>query len=458
VSSATPATSHSVTLSGLTPQTTYHYRLVSTDLAGNVHVTPTATFTTGAPQPGQIPTISGIQVVPSSNGATLSWTTSRTTTGQVRYGTTTAYGSSVTSPSGTSHTAVLTNLSPGTTYHFPVVATAPDGLSAASTDTVFQTSTVNVGPVVDLWYGEVLEVGPSKGQDWVNIMGRASDPDGMGSLTVTLPGVAARPLTLGPDNRRLQEGGDFNADIPWDSIPVGDTTAVLTATDSRGAVTTRNAIIRKTAHSPQAIPFTRSWTTQQSLASQALPVDGRWQVQDGVIRSVAPGYDRVVTLGDVGWTDYELTVAITPISQGPAAFSYLSGAPLLGVGMRWNGHEAVDNKQPAWGFYGTGAYAWVRWYSDGTKLEVKGAGGSPTKTRVTSFPYGTTQVMKVRAQTLATGATRYTAKLWPQGTPEPLAWGATIDEPDGPGSGSLALISHHLDATFGPVTVTPLAP
>ncbi len=458
VASSAPASAHSVTLSGLVPQTTYHYRLVSTDLAGNTRTTPTSTFTTSAPEPGQVPAIVDVQVVPSANGATVSWTSNRTTFGRVTYGSSTTYGSAVTTASGTSHAATLVGLSPATTYHFRVSATAPDGLSTTTSDAVFQTSTVNVGPVVDLWYGEVLQVGPSKGQEWVNIMGRATDPDGVASLTVTLPGQPTRALTLGPDNRRLQKGGDFNADIPWDVIPIGDTLAVLTATDSKGAVTIRNATIRKVAHSPATLPFTRSWTTQQPLATQALPVDGRWTIQNGVIRSVDPGYDRVVTLGDVGWTDYEMTVAITPVSQGPDAFSYLSGAPLLGVGMRWNGHEAVDNKQPTWGFYGTGAYAWVRWYANGTKLEVKGAGGSPTKTRATSFPYGTTQTLKVRAQTLESGVTRYTAKLWPQGSPEPATWGVTIDEPDGPEAGSLALISHHLDATFGPVTVTPLTP
>lgn len=131
---------------------------------------------------------------------------------------------------------------------------------------------------------------------------------------------------------------------------------------------------------------------------------------------------------------------------------------MLGVGMRWSGHDVVDGKQPAWGFYGTGAYAWIRWHESGTKIEVKGTGGSPTRTRAKDFAFGTTQVLKLRAETLDTGGTQYSVKSWPQGAAEPAVWEAVIAEPDGPASGSLVLISHHLDATFGEVSIVPLQP
>ena len=46
VSTSSSATSHSVTLSGLAPTTTYHYRVVAVDAAGNESVTGDGTFTT----------------------------------------------------------------------------------------------------------------------------------------------------------------------------------------------------------------------------------------------------------------------------------------------------------------------------------------------------------------------------------------------------------------------------
>src|SRR5439155_9261119 len=49
-------TAHSVTLSGLTPSTTYHYRVLSTDAAGNPATSGDFTFTTAAgPAPAPIP-------------------------------------------------------------------------------------------------------------------------------------------------------------------------------------------------------------------------------------------------------------------------------------------------------------------------------------------------------------------------------------------------------------------
>jgi hypothetical protein len=61
-------TSHSVTLSGLTPNTTYHYQVKSSDAAGNDAAAPDATFTTSA-QPVLLVGSSTVQSTPDSNTA-----------------------------------------------------------------------------------------------------------------------------------------------------------------------------------------------------------------------------------------------------------------------------------------------------------------------------------------------------------------------------------------------------
>ena len=87
-----------------------------------------------------------------TNSATLSTTVTPNApnaTVEFQYGTTAAYGSSTTpqSASGLSPVALVaqvSSLAPGTTYHFRVIATSPDGTSA-SADQTFTTTAVAVG-------------------------------------------------------------------------------------------------------------------------------------------------------------------------------------------------------------------------------------------------------------------------------------------------------------------------
>ena len=77
-------TSHTVTLSGLTSNTLYHYRVRSRDASGNERISSDATFiTTGDTVP---PVISNVAAAPAVQGATLTWTTDEASTksGRVR--------------------------------------------------------------------------------------------------------------------------------------------------------------------------------------------------------------------------------------------------------------------------------------------------------------------------------------------------------------------------------------
>lgn len=87
------------------------------------------------------PAISNVMVSGiGSTTATVSWNTDQTGTGQVNFGTTNSYGSSVgtTGSASTTQSVTLTGLSPGTLYHFAVEAS--NGVaSTTSSDQTFTT-------------------------------------------------------------------------------------------------------------------------------------------------------------------------------------------------------------------------------------------------------------------------------------------------------------------------------
>jgi RHS repeat-associated protein len=135
---STLVTAHSKLLSGLTPVTLYHYRAKSRDQNGNLAVSGDFTFTT-APDTSP-PTISGVAAVGSTNtSATIIWTTNEPADSQVEYGLTTSYGQSTTlNPLlVTTHSQVLSGLSPGSLYHYRVRSKDAAGNPAVSGDFAF---------------------------------------------------------------------------------------------------------------------------------------------------------------------------------------------------------------------------------------------------------------------------------------------------------------------------------
>jgi hypothetical protein len=85
------------------------------------------------------PTITNVALATTTpTSAVVTWMTNYESTSEVDYGTTTAYGLSTTSPAQIyNHSLELSNLSPGTTYHFIVKGTTNYGSSVVSTDYYF---------------------------------------------------------------------------------------------------------------------------------------------------------------------------------------------------------------------------------------------------------------------------------------------------------------------------------
>jgi len=132
--------SHSVTLSSLEPNTTYHFRVKSKDSSGNEATSEDKSLTTLADTAS--PVISGVNASDvTGSAATIAWTTDELATSQVEYGKTTSYGSS-TAPGETliaNHSVILTGLASETSYHFRVSSADKAGNKALSNDYTFTT-------------------------------------------------------------------------------------------------------------------------------------------------------------------------------------------------------------------------------------------------------------------------------------------------------------------------------
>ena len=139
---ATMTTSHSVTLSGLSSSTLYHYSVKSRDAAGNLTASRDYSFTTTTAPDTTAPVISSISAGSiTSSAATVTWTTNEAATSRVEYGTSTSYGSfsSLDSSLVTSHTVTLSGLTPATVYYFRVLSNDQAGNQATSTGSTFTT-------------------------------------------------------------------------------------------------------------------------------------------------------------------------------------------------------------------------------------------------------------------------------------------------------------------------------
>jgi len=118
-------------------------------------------------------------------------------------------------------------------------------------------------------------------------------------------------------------------------------------------------------------------------------VDGQWRLEADGVRTTAPYYDRVLSIGDASWTNYETTVRLTvhdftPSAPGPPTYNVTH----FGVAMRWGGHHA-DGLQPSRRWFPLGrreSFCWQR-----TRVPVDGEFSLTAQaTRSRSTPAGTT--------------------------------------------------------------------
>ena len=141
-------TNHFVGLSGLTPDTLYHYQILSNNASGTVATSTDTMFTTASTSAtsttptSTAPVISAVSATTTDTTATIIWTTDIPATSQITYGTSTSYGASSVLDASTmmSHSVILSGLTPSTLYHYQVMSGNASGTIATSSDQMFTTN------------------------------------------------------------------------------------------------------------------------------------------------------------------------------------------------------------------------------------------------------------------------------------------------------------------------------
>lgn len=143
---ATLVTNHSLTVTGLSPNSTYYFKVESTDASANTSLSSETSFVTNAlPVDTAAPIISALVTTPASSTAAVTWTTDEAATTKVYYGTVTPLvlgGASTVSDVTllTSHAANLTGLTASTTYYMVVESKDAANNTATSSETSFETT------------------------------------------------------------------------------------------------------------------------------------------------------------------------------------------------------------------------------------------------------------------------------------------------------------------------------
>ncbi len=139
-------TSHSVILTGLTPNSAHYFKVESTDGSGNANISTEGSFTTSAlPADTTAPNISGLSVTPSSTTASVIWTTNEAATSKIYFSLTTPInlGTALTVTDNalvTSHNGSLTGLTASTTYYYVVESKDAANNTATTSEAMFNTT------------------------------------------------------------------------------------------------------------------------------------------------------------------------------------------------------------------------------------------------------------------------------------------------------------------------------
>ncbi|MHC4992773.1 MAG: hypothetical protein ACYTGC_17515, partial [Planctomycetota bacterium] len=322
------------------------------------------------------------------------------------------------------------------------------------------------GGVLDItfWYGPYQLFGvPGRPQHQMNVLGTVTSLHGVASLTSTVNGGPAQTLGVGPDDRRLVGDGDFNIELFFDDLPVGVHEVAVRAVDTQGQELVRVVTIEHLSDQVWPLPFSIAWSSIDRFQDVVDIADGVWELKPDGLRCVAPGYDRLVVLGDVTWQDYEIVLPITVHAIDESGYEWPSLFPAVGLTLRWPGHSDLHNPgaQPRegwWPFGALGQYVY-RLNGCGPRLELY---GPPYVQRdedgacAVQLEMGITYMWRMRVRTTAVGHA-YDLKVWPQAASEPEAWQLQSLEPPGEqASGSIAILAHHVEVTIGDVQVAPI--
>jgi hypothetical protein len=265
--------------------------------------------------------------------------------------------------------------------------------------------------------------------------------------------------------------GHFNADIPITALAPGANTVEVNGRFVDG-IAARQVVSLTRLSGSSPLPLHINWSEVADPQDVGQYVDGRWRLGEHGLRPGHVGYDLLFLLGDRSWQDYQITATVV-VHEVAAETTPLSGGNGLGVIMRFAGHVVGGPRrfpvaQPKWGYLPTGATAWLRWRRGDTagpasKQFLRGDSNDKTNHGSLEIRKGEPYVLKALCQTLpddaeGRGVTRYAFKLWPAAATEPASWDwehVQVSE-HALRRGGVALVAHHVDASFGDISVVPL--
>lgn len=316
---------------------------------------------------------------------------------------------------------------------------------------------------ISIWYGTEQYFGHAGiAQTAINVLGRVAPAKYIAELSYELNGDLPRKLSWGPDYRRLAHPGDFNAEIDTADLMEGANTLRITAVDRKGGRTVEEVVIHFRSGISCRLPYIVDWNNVAKIQDVAQVIDGLWGIDGGQVRTLVPGYDRVIGLGDISWRDFEVKVQITIHGYDMAGVNPISVGFNVGLALRWRGHADWNGSQPRHGYYPVGALALYEHNINNPRdfhLKLYGNKMIPLTDQATDkkLAAGVSYVFKASVRSRPDSSALYRMKVWEASEPEPERW-----DLEGPGfigehdTGSLLLLAHHTDASFGKISVTPL--
>ena len=316
---------------------------------------------------------------------------------------------------------------------------------------------------INVWYGEQQRFGHiGEPQRWINVLGNVTHPEDLRQLTMSLNGGDAKPLTIGSDRHRLADAGDFNVELAWEEMTTNRNELQIKATWQDGLTKESCVELMVQRENRWPLPYHVDFRKVKDLQDVVQIVDGEWRLTPEGVRTERPYYDRVLSLGDPTWKDYEAIIRFTlhgfaqPV-PGPPTYNVTH----VGVALRWRGHTA-DQRQPSRRWYPLGAQGEFLIKPDLSQCRWRILPSQKQRTYADTpqaIERGRPFLVKAQVATIKNGDTRYRFKCWADGASEPTTWDVEHIEAGGEdySSGSLCLVPHNTDVTYHEIRVEPLA-
>jgi phosphodiesterase/alkaline phosphatase D-like protein len=422
------STAVSKAISGLTMNTTYHYRVVGQNASGTSYGAD-MTFFTSAPAAPSATTDAATSVT--ASGATLNGTVNAnndSTSVTFEYGTTVAYGTTVTadqSPvTGSSSTAVskaISGLSNNTTYHYRVVATnangttngadmtfttnalTPSAITGTASNVLFTSATVNgtangnnAGATVTFEYGLTVAYGTTVSATPSSVPGDSTDYAVSANLTGLTPGttyhyrVVADNIFVTPVN-----GADMTFTTP---IGPDATTNAATSTGANGA-TLNGTVNAQNASTTVTFEYGVDTNYGQTVVADQSPLTGNTNTAvTNTLNSLIPNttYHYRVVAQNVNGTNYGADMTFTTTAIGPTVSTdAVSGIGATGATLNGTVNAEGDSTTVTFEYGTTVAYGTT---VTADQSPVTGSTNTPVSKGLTGLTTNTTYHYRVVGQ------------------------------------------------------------